>query len=115
MSTDNNRLLIELEKRIRDLNREIINPTIPALGVDDLTPVMQLVARARATYLAELFAITAAVDEGLPNGDQLNTLRRLRLTYEELLQGAQALETAIQRGYLDVAAAGSGRPVGESA
>ncbi len=38
----------------------------------------------------------------MPNPDQVRSLRKLRETYEEMVSGAQALETAIERGYLDV-------------
>ncbi|MET0094716.1 MAG: hypothetical protein ABW120_14340, partial [Sedimenticola sp.] len=57
MHTDNNRLLLEIDKTIRELNRDAINPQIPELMLDDLTPVMALVARSRAIYLRELFDV----------------------------------------------------------
>ena len=44
MPMDNNRLLLEIDKTIREVNREVINPSIPELTLDDLTPVMALVA-----------------------------------------------------------------------
>ncbi len=94
MSTENNRLLLELDKTIREINRRVINPEIPELNLEDLNPVMELVARARSIYLKELFDMASP--------DQLKQLRYLRLSFEELREGAQALEAAIQRGYLDV-------------
>lgn len=98
-----NRLLLEISNRIRHLNREIINPKIPELTIDGLLPVMSLVARVRALYLTEVFDVAAiAGDDGLPTVDQINKLRNLRHIYEELVSGAQAVETAIERGYLDV-------------
>ncbi|OOZ37248.1 hypothetical protein [Solemya velesiana gill symbiont] len=102
MNIDNNRLLLEIDKTIRELNRDIINPQIPQLMLDDLTPVMKLVARSRAMYLKELFDIANIAGDGLPSPDQIRQLREMRESYEELVAGAQALETAIQRGYLDV-------------
>ena len=102
MSTDNNRLLLELDKTIREINRKVINPEIPELSLEDLCPVMELVAKARSNYLRELFDIASVVDGGMPSHDQLKQLRYLRLAFEELREGSQALETAIQRGYLDV-------------
>ena len=101
-SLDRNRLLLELDKAIRDLNRSIINPKIPELKLDDLCPVMELVARARAAYLNELFDMSSLLSEGLPSPEQVRQLRCLRETYEELVSGAKALETAIERGYLDI-------------
>ena len=62
MSHDTNRLLMELERNMRAVNREVINPEIPELKLDDVMPVMRMVARARASYLKELFALAAADD-----------------------------------------------------
>ncbi len=98
-----NRLLLEISNRIRHLNRAIINPKIPELTIDGLLPVMSLVARVRALYLMEVFDVAAmAGDDGLPTVDQINKLRDLRQLYEELVSGAKAIDTAIERGYLDV-------------
>jgi hypothetical protein len=102
MSTENNRLLLELDKTIREINRRVINPEIPELSLNDLNPIMELVARARSNYLKELFDMATVVEDGMPSPDQLKQLRYLRLSFEELREGAQALEAAIQRGYLDV-------------
>ena len=104
MPIDNNRLLLEIDKTIRELNRSTINPAIPELSLNDLRPVMELVARSRAAYLKELFQIAEMAEPGLPSPDQIKQLRRMRETYDEMVSGAQALETAIQRGYLDVMA-----------
>lgn len=102
MSTENNRLLLELDKTIREINRRVINPEIPELNLEDLNPIMELVARARSNYLKELFDMATVVGDSMPSPDQLKQLRYLRLSFEELREGAQALEAAIQRGYLDV-------------
>ena len=100
--TENNRLLLEIDKEIRELNRDTINPRIPNLNVKDLKPVMCMVARSRADYLQELFDLASVCGDGLPSPDQIRHLRNLRSTYDELVSGAQALNTAIERGYLDV-------------
>jgi len=102
MPTDNNRLLLEIDKIIRELNRNEINAAIPEIQAADLNPVLSLVARTRASYLKTLFEVAEQVEQGMPSPDQVERLGRLRTTYEELVGGAQALETAIQRGYLDV-------------
>lgn len=99
---DNNRLLLELERKITDLNKETINPVFPDIGVDEIAPVMSMVARSRAAYLKELFDIGEISGDSLPTPEQIKKLRELRESYEELVQASQALETAIQRGYLDV-------------
>lgn len=102
MSTDNNRLILEIDKTMRELNREVINPVIPELTLEQLKPVVKMVAGARARYLRELFDLANAVGDGPPSPDQIEQLRGSRLAYEELVEGAKSLETAIQRGYLDV-------------
>lgn len=103
MSVDNNRLLLLLEKAVRDTNRDILNPTIKALKIDDLTPVLELVARARADYLKELFDVAAEHPDNLPSEERIGHLKRHRERYQELVSASQALETAIERKYLDVA------------
>jgi len=102
MDQDINRLLLELERSMRKINREVINPQIREVSIDDLHPLLSLVAGARARYLKALFDLGANVQDGKPSGTQLDDLARLRREYEELVSGAKALETAIQRGYLDV-------------
>jgi hypothetical protein len=102
MNQDINRLLMELERNMRSINRELINPKIKELTVDDMRPVLCLVAHARARYLKALFDLGAGVQDGMPTDAQFDELRKLRIEYDELLNGAKALETAIQRGYIDV-------------
>jgi hypothetical protein len=99
---EHNRLLLQVDKRIREINRDVLNPAIKELTLTDLEPVMELVARTRAAYLKELFAVTEMVGNGLPSPEQLRQLASYRLMYEELQKGAQALDTALERGYLDV-------------
>jgi hypothetical protein len=99
---DNNRLLLELERKITELNKETINPVFPHIGVDDIAPVMSMVAKSRAAYLKELFDIGEISGDALPTPEQVKKLRELREGYEELVHASQALEIAIQRGYLDV-------------
>ncbi len=106
MSIDRNRLLLELSKTIGDINYDIINPSISALNVEELQPILQLVARARAraraAYLKEMYDLANEVGDSLPSKQQMTKLIRSREMYEELLSGAQAVEVAVERGYLDV-------------
>ncbi len=101
-SRERSRMLLELGQKIREINRTVINPEFPELQVDDLAPTTLLVAKARAQYLRELADIAAKSDGDQPKADDIGRLRQLRETYQELLQASQALETAIERGYLDV-------------
>lgn len=98
----NNRLLLELENCVKNANKGIINPEIPELDINHIRPVMEMVARARAAYLKTLFEVNEEVGEGIPDPQQVTKLSNARKTFEELVQASQALETAIQRGYLDV-------------
>ena len=95
-------LLPGFSRTIRELNRQIISPTIHSLTVNDLTPVMEMVARARAAYIVELFNMTKAVAKALPDQAQVQHLKQLRETYEELLHCSGELEIAIEKGYIDV-------------
>lgn len=103
MSIDKNRLLLELSKTIRDINYDIINPSISALNVGELQPILELVARARAAYLKEMYDLANDVGDGLPSKQQMTKLVKAREMFEELLSAAQAVEAAVERGYLDVA------------
>lgn len=106
MSRANNRLLLEFERRVREVNHEVLGPLLPDVDLDALEPILRTVAEARADYVRALLARTAP--GGTPTTDaEIEELRRLRTAYEELLAGAQAIEHAIERGYLDVAL---GRP-----
>lgn len=72
------------------------------MTLDDLNPVLSMVARTRAAYLKELFDVAAVVQDQTPAPGQVDQLNLLRTTYEELVTAVQALESAIERGYLDV-------------
>ena len=102
MSQDTNRLLMELERSMRAINREIINPAIQELTIAGMHPVLRLVAHARARYIRALFDLGGSARHGSLNESQFEELAKLRREYEELATAAKALETAIQRGYLDV-------------
>lgn len=102
MAIENNRLLLLIEKTLRDTNRDTINPLFDNLKIDDLTPVLNLVARARADYLKQLFETAELHPDGLPTAEDITKLKDVRIRYEELVSASQALETAIERNYLDV-------------
>jgi hypothetical protein len=102
MNQHSNRLLMELERSMRSINRELINPKIKELTVDEMRPVLCLVAHARSRYLKALFDLGEGLEGSQPTDGQFAELRKLRIQYEELMTGAKALETAIQRGYIDV-------------
>ena len=102
MNQDINRLLMELERLMRAVNREVINPQIKELSIEDMRPALCMVANARARYLKAFFELGASTDGDEPTDTQLADLTRLRVEYSELSKAAKALETARQRGYIDV-------------
>ena len=102
MSVDNNRMLLELDKLRREINRETISPVIPALSLDELKPMITMVANARAQYIRELLDLAKLSPEAMPAPGQIERLRRHREAYDELVKAAHALETVIEREYLDI-------------
>ena len=107
MTQETNRLLMEVERSRRNINHEIINPNIRKLTLDGLDPVLRLVANARARYITLLFELGDNSLDRDPTPEEFADLRRLREEFDELVKAAQAMETAIQRGYLDVEATSS--------
>ena len=99
---EHNRLLLQLEQTRKDINRTTINPEIKTLALSDIKPIVELVAKARAEYVAELFSLAAASKGEAVTGN-VSRLRELRENFEELVAAANALETMIKRGYVDVA------------
>jgi hypothetical protein len=99
----NKRLLIELERVMREVNRDTINPLFEELSIDDLKPSMEMVAKARGKYLEEFKAISLVAKEGHELTPELvKNLRYSRLIYDELASASKAMDIAIERGYLDV-------------
>lgn len=97
-----NRLLLELEGLRKDVNRTVINPLIPELGLDNLEPILRLVARARADYIKEFVDLSNQMKGAAPSVEQIRELRNRRIIFEELVDAMNALETVIQREYIDV-------------
>ena len=95
------RQLLELEQQRRLINRQTINADISLSGVEDIDPILRMVAQVRASYLKALFDL-ARESDGLPTPVQIETLRDLRESYDELVNASNALETALERGYIDL-------------
>jgi hypothetical protein len=101
---DINRLLLSYEQLYRTANREFINPEIEALSIDDLKPIVNIVAKSRAAYLKHVYELGKKYEgsDETPNAEELKKLKTLRLRFNELSEGSIAFETSIQRGYLDL-------------
>ena len=102
MDLDSNRLLLELDQALRDINRNIINSQFKKLNLEGLKPVLDLVARARADYLKEAFKLANEFPDELPSIERIEQLKQHRSRFEELVAVSKALETAIERKYLDI-------------
>ena len=102
MSTESKKLLLAFEQQLRQINRHTLNPMIEALTVDELDPVIRMVSIARGHYLLELINLAKTTAGEMPSDAQIRELQKNRVRYDELVSATQALETAIERGYLDV-------------
>ena len=101
------RQLLELEQQRRLINRQTINADISLSGVEDIDPILRMVAKVRASYLKALFDL-AREHDSLPTPTQIEALRDLRESYDELVNASNALETALERGYIDLESVESG-------
>jgi len=101
---DINRLLLQYDRILRQANREHINPEIEELSVEDLKPIVNLVAKSRAVYLKELYTLSKKYNEedAFPSAEELKRLKVLRTRFLELAEGSKSIEVSIQRGYLDL-------------
>ncbi len=101
---DINRLLMQFEHLLKQANRERINPEIEELAIDDLKPIVDLVARSRAAYLKELYELSKRYygKDDLPSTNELEQLKAARARFLDLADGAKSIEICVQRGYLDL-------------
>ncbi len=95
------RAMLGIHQELRQINRDVIHGLVPELNLEKLSPFFNLVAKARGLYIQKLLEITDATKD-MPTDEQVRELSLLRRSYEELLHGGQMIETAIERGYIDV-------------
>ena len=98
----NKRLLLELDKHRRDINKETINSSVDDLNLDKLMPVVDMVAKSRAAYISELMKLSNGGPDSSPSLKEMDQLREKRSEFEELVAATNALEVAIERGYVDI-------------
>jgi len=99
---DTNRFLMELDRARRVINREVIAERLPELKLEQLTPMLRMVAHARADYVETFLAVADNASDGVPTTEQLARLKAKRLAFDELVAAANALETVVQREYLEI-------------
>ncbi len=99
-----NRILMQFEQLLRTVNREQINGKFEKLSIEDLKPIVDVVARARASYLKHLHDLCKKYEgtDKLPSTEELCELSELRSRFSDLADGAKSLKISIERGYMDV-------------
>ncbi|MBM3599071.1 MAG: hypothetical protein FJX35_12695 [Alphaproteobacteria bacterium] len=93
--------LEQVELTIFNSNREVIHREIPDLDRDSFIRFAVRVAEARARYVKCGLDVTAK--DHVATSTELDRLRVLRLTYEELLASFEATQRIIERGYVNIA------------
>ena len=96
------RLLLQLDQHRRDINRKHISEKVGDLDLTKLTPIVEMVARSRARYIGELFDVAHVTGTDVPTRGQINKLKSMREEFTELVDAVNALETAVERNYVDV-------------
>ena len=88
----------DIERNIRAANREILHARIPELDQESFVRLAHHVARLRASYLESALAAEGSSDAA----SWVNALRDQRQAYEEAREAFDALQRAIERGYVDI-------------
>ena len=92
--------LEQLELSVAVANREVIHQQIPNMNKETFQQLAVMVAKARANYLEA--AIKLATSPGSCDGPCLEDLKHKRELYDEGRAAFDALERAIERGYVDI-------------
>ena len=93
----------QLEMAVAMANREVIHKQIPNLSTETFQQLAVMVAKARANYLDAAIKLSASPNSC--DGECLENLKQKRELYEEGRAAFEALERAIERGYVDIGAA----------
>ncbi len=102
------RFLNEVEQGIRAANREVVHKLIPTLDNDSFFGLAVAVAKLRANYLEAALRMSRAKEP--TNPATIAELRTKRELYDEGRLAFEALQRAIERGYVDIAD-GSGKAI----
>lgn len=89
-------ILEEIERGIRLANREVLAQVLPRMGRDHVLALAVAVAKLRGAYLA------AAMRLVRPEAADLSDIKSKREAYDEARLAFEALERAIQRGYIEL-------------
>ena len=94
-----------LEMAVTVANREVIHKLIPNLNTETFQQLAVMVARLRAQYLEAAINLSRSANHA--DGALVDDLKAKRQLYEEGRAAFEALERAIERGYVDM---GNGAP-----
>ena len=97
------RFLNDVEQGIKAANRQVIHAAVPELNKDSFFGLAVALAKLRANYLQTALRILRTPDEELPV--VLAEVKCRREAFEEGSKAFEALERAIQRGYVDISGA----------
>src|SRR4051812_25171642 len=92
--------LEKLEMAVALANREVIHKVIPNLNQETFQLLAVMVARFRASYLEA--AIKLSTSAGAMDPHALEELKQKRVVFEETRAAFDALERAIERGYVEM-------------
>ena len=95
------KFLHDIEQGIRIANREIIHERLPTITGDMVLKFAVTVSKFRADYLESAFKMIAK-DGSLPGGEVMTELSERREAYQLALNAFDALQKAIERGYVDL-------------
>lgn len=91
-----NHFLEQIDLAIFTANKEVIQRDIPDLNRDSFLHFAVVVAEARSRYLKFALELSKVKD---PTPDQIEKLKALRLTHDELLAAFDATHRVVKRGY----------------
>ncbi|MEX2571808.1 MAG: hypothetical protein WD737_10970 [Gemmatimonadota bacterium] len=108
-ATDDRELLLrqrkflhDIEQGIRQANQEIIHERIPELTRERFVEFALVVARLRASYLQASLEVSRGVPDLSEPAALCSALKPHRVAYEEARDAFEALQRAIERGYVDI-------------
>lgn len=96
------RLGNELEHSIREINRAKIADLVGGVSKSGILDVADTVSCLRARYLKKVLELRNQFGDDSLSPETIADLRQLRESYDEALQGFDALHHALQRGYFDL-------------
>ena len=93
------RLFQELEHTVKVVNHDKISEITGDVSKEAFVNVAETVARLRARYLAKVLKFQTTSDI---TKEEVVLLKQARLMYEEAMEGFNALQHALGRGYFDL-------------